>query len=114
MYLRSTSLVFLLLVFFQAQADFFRRHYEAAEAQHRAGNFPGAEAEFKIILAEAYHRLGKVYSAQAKPAQSSEAFDSAPTLRPDSTTWLVDLSIAYFYTEQYSKGIEPLQRVLAS
>ena len=42
MYLRSASLpLLLLLVPFQIQGDLFRRHYEAAEAQHRAGNFAG-------------------------------------------------------------------------
>ena len=46
------------------QADLFRKHYEAANAYHRAGNFAAAEAEFKVILGEAYERLGKVYSAQ--------------------------------------------------
>jgi hypothetical protein len=70
MYLRAACLPLLLVsVFFQVQGDLFRRHYEAANAYHRAGNFAGAEAEFKVILGEAYHRLAKIYSAQGNSSQ---------------------------------------------
>ena len=51
MYLRLASISLLLsLFFFQSQGDLFRKHYEAANAAHRAGNFAAAEAEFKAIL----------------------------------------------------------------
>jgi tetratricopeptide (TPR) repeat protein len=114
MYLRSALLPLLLLVLpFQIQGDLFRRHYDAAEAHHRAGDFAAAEAEFKIILAEAYHRLGRVYSAQANYNASVLALESSVTARPNSPAALVDLSIAYFYTRQYRKAIEPLQRAIS-
>ena len=78
MYLRLASLPLLLLLFlFQPQGDLFRKHYEAANNYHRAGNFAAAEAEFKIILGEAYRRLGKIYSAQGNYQASVDAFESA-------------------------------------
>ena len=113
--MRLLSLAFLLTIFFvPPQGDLFRKHYEAANAYHRAGNFKAAEAEFKVILGEAYERLGKIYSAEGKYQASVDAFETAGAMRPDSTSALIDLSIAYFHIEQYSKGIEPLQRVLAA
>ena len=115
MYLRSAFLPLLISVFiFQAQGDLFRRHYEAAQQYHVAGNYAGAEAEFKIILAESYLRLGKVYAAQAKYEPAAAALKTATSIRPDSTDGLVDLSIAYFHLGQFSKAIEPVQRALAA
>src|SRR6185369_11581864 len=115
MYLRSACLpVLLFSVFFQVQGDLFRRHYEAANAYHRAGNFAGAEAEFKIILGEAYQRLGKVYSAQGNYQASVAPFESASTLRPNELDGLVELSIAYFRTRQYPKAVDVLQRAIAA
>src|ERR1051326_7310035 len=115
MYLRLIALAFLLPVFLvPPQGDLFRKHYEAANAYHRAGNFKAAEAEFKVILGEAYERLGKIYSAEGNYPASVNAFENPGTMRPDSTHALIDLSIAYFHVEQYSKGIEPLQRVLVT
>jgi tetratricopeptide (TPR) repeat protein len=85
MYLRFASISLLLSIFFfQSQGDLFRKHYEAANAAHRAGNYAAAEAEFKAILGEAYERLGKVYSAQGKYQASIEAFESANSTRPAS------------------------------
>src|SRR5215207_10294172 len=108
MYLRLASLSLLLLIFaFQSQSDLFRRHYEAANTHHRAGNFAAAEAEFKVILREAYRRLGKIYSAQENYQASVRALESATATRADSTDGLVDLAIAYFHTGLYTKGIEP-------
>ncbi len=116
MYLRLASLPLLLILFSftPAQADLFRKHYEAANNYHRAGNFAGAEAEFKIILGEAYRRLGKVYSAQTNYRASVDAFESAFSARPDLTDALVDQAIAYFHIGQYEKGIAPLQRAIAA
>ncbi|HEU4871043.1 MAG TPA: tetratricopeptide repeat protein, partial [Pyrinomonadaceae bacterium] len=114
MYLRLIALAFLLSVFFvPPQGDLFRKHYEAANTYHRAGNYHAAEAEFKVILAEAYKQLGKIYSAQGNYPAAINAFENAlATL--DANDALIDLSIAYFHIGQYSKGIEPLQRVLAT
>jgi tetratricopeptide (TPR) repeat protein len=115
MYLRVASLpLLLLLVFFQVQGDLFRRHYEAAQAYHRAGNLAAAEAEFKTILAEACSRLGKVYAAEGNYNASVSALETSISLRPGSPDVLVDLSIAYFHTEQYPKAIGPLQRAIAN
>lgn len=119
----SKNLCFVLLVpfcgylsifAFPPQADLFRKHYEAANAYHRAGNYAAAEAEFKVILGEAYERLGKIYSAQNNYQASVSAFESARAMRPAATDGLVELAIAYFHAGQYAKGIEPLQRLIAA
>src|SRR6185503_4004676 len=89
-------------------------HYEAANAAHRAGNLDAAEAEFKVILGQAYETLGKIYSAQGKYDASVAAFESGNAMRPNSNAALIDLSIAQFHLGQFAKGIEPLQRVLAT
>ena len=74
MYPRLIALAFLLSVFFvPPQGDLFRKHYEAANAYHRAGNYRAAEAEFKVILGEAYNQLGKIYSAQGNYPSSVSA-----------------------------------------
>lgn len=115
MYLRSAFLPLLISVFlFQAQGDLFRRHYEAAQAYQRAGNFAAAESEFKIILAESNLLLGRVYSAEGKYTLAVDALKTATSLRADSTEGLVDLSIAYFHIGEFEKGLEPLQRALAA
>src|SRR5918999_3187426 len=107
MYRRLACLPFLLFsVFFQVQTDLFRRHYEAANTHHRAGNFAAAEAEFKAILGEAYQRLGKVYSAQGKYAASVGPFESATAILPNDLKAIVELSIAYFRTQQYPKAVD--------
>ncbi|HEU0254022.1 MAG TPA: hypothetical protein VFR12_13395, partial [Pyrinomonadaceae bacterium] len=115
MYLRLASVPLLLLfVTFQSQGDLFRKHYEAANNYHRAKNYAAAEGEFKIILGEAYRRLGKVYSAQGSYQASVGALEAANVTRPSSTSDLLDLSIAYFHIGQFAKGVEPLQRVIAA
>src|ERR1044072_5480872 len=115
MYLRSAFLPLLISVLlFQAQGDSFRRHYEAAQSYQRAGNFAAAEAEFKIILAESYLRLGRIYSAEEKYQLAADALQAATSITPNSTDGLVDLSIAYFHTAEFSKAVEPLQRAIAA
>ena len=105
MYLRLIALAFLLPVFFvPPQGDVFRKHYENANAYHRAGNYEAAEAEFRVILAEAYKQLGKIYSAQGNYQASINAFETA-LARLDANDALIDLSIAYFHAGEYSKGI---------
>src|SRR6188474_626808 len=104
MCLRLASLPLLLSIFlFPPQGDLFRKHYEAANAYHRAGNFAAAEAEFKVILGEAYERLGKIYSAQGNYQASVNAFESGNASRTNSNSALIDLSIAYFHLGQFSK-----------
>src|ERR1051325_12136588 len=105
MCLRLASTVFLLSTFlFPPQADLFRKHYEAANAYHRAGNYAAAEAECKVILAEAYERLGRVYSAQNNYQASVGAFESARAMRPAATDGLVEVSIAFFPSGAYAQG----------
>ena len=114
MYLRSAFLPLLISVLlFQAQGDLFRRHYEAAQDYQRAGNFAAAEAEFKIILAEANLRLGRIYTAQGNYSASVEALESATSIL-NTAPGLVDLSIAYFHAGQYQKAMVPLQRALSA
>src|ERR1051326_7394501 len=112
MYVLSAFVSFLLLTFIQAQGDFFRPHYEAAQAYQRDGNFGAAEAEFNIVLGEAYHRLGNVYSAESNYERSLEALQSACKLQPKSARLLVDLSIAYFHLGRYSEGVTPPQSAI--
>lgn len=114
MYLRASFLPLLplLLVLFQSPDDSIRRHYESAEAQRRAGNLPAAEAEYKNILAEAYHRLGRIHSAQSNYGRAIKALEASVAHRPASTDVLVDLAIAYFHAEQYEKAKEPLGKAL--
>ena len=96
------------------QSDLFRKHYDAANAAHRAGNYAAAEAEFKVILGQAYETLGKIYSAEGKYEASVAAFESGNAMRPNSNAALIDLSIARFHLGQFAEGIKPLQRVLAT
>ena len=70
------------------QSDLFRKHYEAANAAHKAGNLDAAEAEFKVILGQAYETLGKIYSAQGKYDASVAAFESGNAMRPNSNAAL--------------------------
>src|SRR5215212_7551891 len=100
MYLRSTLLPLLLLLPLAIQQpqqprqprqpqqpqqqNTIRSHYEAAEARRRAGDRAGAEAEFAAILAEAYARLGKIYSAQKDYKSSVEALEAAARYGPSS------------------------------
>jgi tetratricopeptide (TPR) repeat protein len=116
MYLRASFLPLLplLLVLFQSPDDSIRRHYESAEAARRAGNLSVAEARYRDILSVAYHKLGRIHSAQSDYQRALTTLETAATYSPRSTEVLVDLSIAYFNAGQYRKAVEPLDRALAS
>src|SRR3954464_10409526 len=103
----------LLLAPFQSPANLFREHYKAAEAQHRAGNFPAAEAHYTAILAEAYYALGKVDTAKGDYDDAVTALEAAAAYRPDAPDVLVDLAIAYFHTEQFPKAVAVLTTAVA-
>jgi tetratricopeptide (TPR) repeat protein len=111
--LPSVLLLVSLQALAQSPSDSIRKHYELAEAHRRAGDLGAAEGEFAAILAEAYQKLGRVYSAEANRKEAVTAFEAAASYRPDSTDALVDLAIGYFHVDQYEKGIAPLQKALA-
>jgi len=114
MYLRSAfSPLLVLLVVFQSPQDSIRQHYQTAEAHRLAGNLGAAEAEFEAILAEAYGRLGKIYSARKQYKDAITVLDSASIHQPDSQEVLIDLAIAYFDAGQYEKALTPARKVLA-
>src|SRR5437868_12289980 len=114
MCLRSTALPVLLLLFvFQAPQSGIRQHYEAAEADRRAGKLDAAESEYAAVLAEAYGRLGKIYSAERRFRSAVESLEAAARYRPGSQDVLVDLSIAYLDAGQYGQALGPLGKALA-
>jgi tetratricopeptide (TPR) repeat protein len=113
MYLRSATFPLLvLLVVFQSPQDSIQKHYQAAESYRLAGNLAGAELEFAAILAEAYGRLGKIYSARKQYPQAIKVLESAAVSGPDSQDVLLDLAIAYFDAGEYRKALEPVRKVL--
>lgn len=114
-YLPSSLGPLLLLIFvFQSPQDSVQKHFQAAEAQTRAGNSAAAEKEYKAVLAEGYAKLGKVYAAEKKYQQAISALESARLYGSDSEEVLIDLAIAHFDAEQYEKALEPLGKVLGA
>src|SRR5258706_321582 len=109
--LRLLSLLLLPLVL-QSPQERLKQHYEAAEAQARAGNFAAAETEYNAILAEGYRAVGRVYAAQQKHRQAIAALESAALYQPTSET-LSDLAIAYFDAGLFDKALEPLHKAIA-
>ena len=108
-----SSFVCLLLLVLGCQSprDTIREHYEAAEAQRRAGNLASAENEYTAILAEGYAKLGKVYSAQKEYKSAITALEVAAKYKPDAQDVLLDLAIAYFNSEQFAKALIPLSNI---
>ncbi len=109
---RFLSLLLLPLVF-QSPQDRLRQHYEAAEAEARAGNLAGAETEYTAILAEGYRAVGRIYSAQQKHKQAIAAIEAAALYQPASDETLSDLAITYFDSGQFDKALQPLNRAIA-
>jgi tetratricopeptide (TPR) repeat protein len=109
---RLLSLLLLPLVF-QSPQDRLKQHYEAAEAQARAGNFAGAETEYTAILAEGYRAVGRIYSAQQKHKQAIAAVEAAALYQPASDETLSDLAITYFEAGLFDKALQPLHRAIA-
>src|SRR4030081_2061911 len=108
---RFLSLLLLPLVF-QSPQDKLKQHYEAAEAQARAGNFAGAETEYTAILAEGYRAVGRVYSAQQKHKQAIAAIEAAALYQPASDETLSDLAITYFEAGLFDKALQPLKQAV--
>jgi tetratricopeptide (TPR) repeat protein len=103
----------LLCAFQSPPQNTVRRHYEAAEAERRAGNLAAAEAEYTAILVEGYGKLGKIYSAQKQYSEAVAALEVAARLDPKSEEVLLDLSIAYFDAGAYRKALEAASNALA-
>src|SRR6267143_1879051 len=106
------SLLLLPLVF-QAPQDRLKQHYEAAEAQARAGNLAAAETEYTAILAEGYRAVGRIYSAQQKHKQAIAALEAAALYQPASDETLSDLAITYFEAGLFDKALQPLNKAIA-
>jgi tetratricopeptide (TPR) repeat protein len=102
----------LLVVVLQSPRDTIRQHYEAAEAQRRAGNLAAVEKEYAAILAEGHARLGKVYAAQKSYKNAITSLEAASSYSPDSQEVLLDLAIAYFNAEQFQQALAPLGKAL--
>jgi tetratricopeptide (TPR) repeat protein len=113
MRLPSTLLPLLLVLVIQSPRDSFQKHYSSAEAHHRAGNVAAAEAEYKAVLGEAYHKLGRAYSELGNYREAINALEASISYRPDALDALIDLAIAYFYNGQYKQSIAPLNKTLA-
>ena len=110
----STFLSLLLLSLgFQSPQDKLKQHYEAAEAQARAGNFAAAETEYTGILAEGYRAVGRIYSVQQKHKQAIAAVEAAALYQPASDETLSDLAITYFEAGLFDKALEPLHKAIA-
>jgi len=113
-YLPSSLFSLLLLIFvFQSPQDSIQKHFQAAEAQRLAGDAAGAEKEYKIVLAEGYGKLGKIYATEKKYQPAISAFESARIYGHDSEEVLIDLAIAYFDGEQYEKALESSGKALS-
>jgi tetratricopeptide (TPR) repeat protein len=110
--LRLSALLLLPLVF-QSPQDKLKQHSEAAEAQARAGNFAGAEAEYTAILAEGYRAVGRIYSAQQKHKQAIAALEAAARYQPAADETLSELAGTYFEAGLFDKALQPLHRAIA-
>ena len=106
-------LLLVSLLSLQTPRDSFQLHYEKAEALRRGGNLSAAEAEYTAILGEAYHKLGRVRSAQANYPAALVPLEAAAGYKPDSDELLIDLAITYFHTEQYEKALTPLSKAVS-
>src|SRR6266853_6218332 len=109
---RFLSLLLLPLVF-QSPQDRLKQHFEAAEAQARAGNFAGAETEYTAILAEGYRAVGRIYSAQQNHKQAIAALEAAALYQPNSDETLSDLAIIYYEAGLFDKALQPLNQAIA-
>ena len=115
MYSRLALLPLLLLTAaFQVADDPIQRHYESAQAFHRAGKTAEAEAEYKAALGLAYRHLGRILLATGEYNEAAKALGRAVSNAEPPEAVLIDQATAYFYTQQYEKAIDPLNRALAS
>ena len=109
---RFLALLLLPLVF-QSSPDRLQKHYEAAEAQARAGNLAAAETEYTAILAEGYRAVGRIYSAGKKHKQAIAAVEAAALYQPASEEALLELTITYYEAGLFDKALQSLQKAIA-
>src|SRR5260370_727304 len=110
----ATFLSLLLFTLrFQSPQDRLKQHYEAAEAQARAGNLAAAETEYTAILAEGYRAVGRIYSAQQKHKQAIAALEAAALYQPASDETLSDLAITYFEAGLFDRALQPVNKAIA-
>lgn len=107
----SFLLLFSLLPI-QGPSDSIQAHYKKAEALRSAGDLSGAEAEFTVILGEAYYKLGRIRLVQPNYSDSVVALQAAAAYRPNGNEALIDLAIAYFHLEQYEQAINALGKAV--
>ena len=103
----------LLSRVFQSPQDSLQQHYEAAQAQARAGKLAEAETEYTAILAEGYHAVGRIYLAQKKHKQAIAAVEASSLYQPPSEEVLLDLAIGYYKAGLFDKALEPLNKAVA-
>lgn len=113
MYLRVVLPVLLLSFTFQSLQEQFRQRFEAAEAQRLAGRTDKAESEYISILADAYQKLGRTYSAQGDHRAAVTALEAALKQRSDFPDALVDLSIALFNSGQFKQALDRADAAIA-
>jgi tetratricopeptide (TPR) repeat protein len=116
-YMHSRLAIFPLLFLtlaFQASDDSILKNYKIAQELHNAGKREEAETKFKIALAEAYGRLGKILLAEDNYYKAVNAFERAVAKDAVSGPILIDQATAYFHIQQYQKAIDPLRKVIAA
>jgi tetratricopeptide (TPR) repeat protein len=113
--MRIVATIFPCLLFLfvgQTPQDSIRQHYEKAETQRIAGNLVAAEAEYAAILGEGYERLGEIYLTLEDNNLAIPVLEAAVTYQPKAAAPLVDLAIAYYGSQQYSKALMPARKAL--
>jgi tetratricopeptide (TPR) repeat protein len=110
----ATLLSLTLIAGAQSPQAVVRGHYEAAEARARAGDLAGAETEYGAVLAEAYWRLSKIYSARRRPEAALEALEHAARWRPRSDASTAELALAYLAAGKPDKALSIVGPVVAA
>jgi tetratricopeptide (TPR) repeat protein len=94
-------------------------HLEAGVAQVRAGDFPGAEARFRGVLARqprharAWHDLGNVLRAQDRPGEALACHQQARSLAPEEALFGVGEGLALHALGRDVEAEEAFRRALA-
>lgn len=126
--MRQPKLFLVFFVFFfvvvaspaaqDAKEALAQKHYEAAQAAEKKGDYDQAGAEYREILKlypqlpEVYNNLGLVYYVQGKNADAIAAFEQVLAAKPDALGANLFLGMAYLRTNQYEKSLQPLQKAI--